>query len=195
MPVTMDNAANVLLLRVRGTGGYAHTLAEAKEILAVSQSILNVGLKRIIESDTLTTLKNQQIYSIPDNLPDAQLIVGVQDTYDLSEVSLKELSAYDSDWHRATRDSHQTWTQVGRELLIIYPAKTANGTVTVEYVKSLYSTTDDIAFENDDLEMLYVMAEAFVLLKQRKFNELESRLKFLEEHVGIVLGRNQIERR
>lgn len=198
MAITMANAAEVLLLRVRGTGGYAHTAAEAKELLAIAQHTINLGMKRVIESDTLTTLAYQQIYSIPDNLPDAQLVVSVQDAAgaDMDRVTLPELSAYDNTWHRrAGTTNPKTWTQIGRELLVIYPAKTTDSTVTVEYVKSLYSTTADIALEDDDLEMMYVLAEALILLKQKKFAEVETRVAFLEEHAGIRIGRNAIERR
>jgi hypothetical protein len=186
---------DTLLTRVRQSGSIAVDEDYATQILTICQQILNIYLKRIVTSTTLTTLAEKLVYSIPSDLTTA---VDVTDVTESSRSlrhcpSLKDFASYELNWFRnITATRFEAWCQVSRDLLIIYPGKAANSSVVVEHVKATtiytdYSAAYNTALELPDEEIDYALrlAEAVLLLRARNQTLTKARLADLATALGI----------
>lgn len=179
-----------LLRRVREEGGLGTTQDFAIQTLSHCQRIVNAGLRSAVESNTLTTKAKQLIYSYrdADQLPNAVDIISIKDgNRTLQRVtSLAELCAYDTNWFRATGKQHDVWLQLGRDLLIIYPAKTADSTLTVNYSLLTeefvdYAKSHNVIFDlpQENVDIALGLSEVILLLRSRMLPEAQKRMETL----------------
>lgn len=186
---------DLLIQRVRQTGGVAVTQNVATEVLGKCERLLNAHLKRVVASTSYTTTAKQLVYSYRTVLTTAVDILKVAtSTYTLTKCNtLHDLSAYDVDWFRnITGTSFQAWCQLGRDLLIIYPAKAANSSVTITYTKLLtvYATYAAASGKNmelpdEDVETALALAEIVLLARNRDSAQIAVRLEQFISSLGI----------
>jgi hypothetical protein len=187
----------ILLRRVREEGGVAVDPTDAIKMLSRCQRIINAGAKRVTASGTLTTFKQQLLYPYRDQLTDAVDIISVKEgnrTLHRFE-ALHELDAYDKTWFRKTSSQFDFWMQLGRDLLIIYPAKTSDSSVTVIYSKLTteyddfdedYNTALDLP--DEDVDAALGLAEVSLLLRSRALKAAQERMKELLEDLAFLVG-------
>lgn len=120
-------------------------------------------------------------------LPAATRVVGVREAgRDLSEIDWRAFEHLDGTWFRAIGDRFETFATVGRDLLIIYPAKDVASSVTVHYAKLTNDlTTDAIATEISDwkLPLVLDLAEAVLSAKARQFPPIAAAIERMTERV------------
>ena len=103
------------------------------------------------------------------------------------------MSAYDINWFRnITGTRFETWTQLGRDILILYPGQAAASSVDVTYVKLLTLHTNHKAAYNtaselpdEDIEFALKLAEIMLLARFRQHKPLQRRLKTMFNFLKI----------
>lgn len=190
-----QTTVDLLIQRVRQTGGVAVTQDFATEVLGKCERLLNAHLKRVIASDTFTTTAKQQIYDYRSTLTDAVDILEVSESsrtlFECKELSV--FSAYEVGWFRnITATRFEAWHQIARDFLIIYPAKAANSSVVVTYTKLLDAYTtyaaasgNNMSLPDEDVETALALAEVILLARNRNAKQIAVRLDPLITLLGL----------
>jgi hypothetical protein len=188
--VLASTMTDVLLRRVRDPLGFAHTREFARTCLSHAQIVLNAAIGVVVSNTTLTTNPSQMVYSVSGFLPLAARVIAVRENgRDLaklkSHLDLAHLSLF---WFREVASRFEAWCPVGRDLIVIYPAKPSVSSVEVRYAV----VTATLAGEADALEMpeeytdyILSLAECFLLLKQRDFGAAQAALTRVVKDMGI----------
>ena len=179
MPETAKQLTDQLLRRVRDVSSTAHSRELAREILSKSQQILNTFLGLVTVTPTLTTQPYQQFYTINGLLTGAdaltKLVAIREGARDLAPLpNWRHLSHLSLRWHRQLSERHEAWTQMGRDLLIIYPAKNYTSSVTIIGTKlttDLTAETTELEFPNEYHDHIITLAEVLLLAKQRDLGQ------------------------
>lgn len=176
-----------LLRRVRMEGFVGGPNDLAFTTLSHCQRIVNAGLGRIKSTSTFSLRKEQLVYAYRDQLTTAIDIIAVRDsTRTLQRTdSLADLAAFDPDWYRATGSQHNFWLQLGRDLLIVSPAMTADSTLSIDYTSLTTAFSDfsnaseyNAALElpDEDIDIALGLAEVIMLLRSRAPNVAMERM-------------------
>ena len=195
MATTAGTVATNLIERVYATGGIAHTQSWVISILSKTQRVANAYLRTVRSSTALAVLAEKLVYKLRDDLPAAIDIVRITETRggyveQLERVDdLLELSAYDVNWFRnITGTRYETWTQLGRDLLVIYPGKAAAGTATVHYTKlttALAAAGTAFELPDEDVQVAKDLAEIILLARDKQIVECSNKLEQLSERIGL----------
>jgi hypothetical protein len=185
MPNTVGSLISDTLNRVRDPNGLGHTRANALTLINHVARIVNAFTGDVKSSATLSTLRQLQMYSISAELPSAMNVIGVTHRgRHLSNISLDDLRAVDSEWPRAIGNQYETFSVVGKDLLILYPALPEADSVTVYYSKNLAELDN----EADSLEnpphndhVIVDTLEVILLMRQRDFSEAEIKMQLVME--------------
>jgi hypothetical protein len=176
---------------VRDVNATYHTNAFVLDMLSRVQRLINVGSQTILASATLTTAANQLIYTInSDVAADAIDIMRVtSNNEDIAKLTLNELNQIDRQWFRKVGSRFEAWAQLGRTLLVVYPAQSVADSVTVTYSK----LTTDLSADGTNLEfseeanlMVMDLTEAILLLRQRDIPQSTAALKRFIEKFSIA---------
>lgn len=180
----------ILLRRIREQGGTAIPPDFALSILSKCQRLVNTGLRKVVSSSTLSTTARQLVYTYRTLLSGAIDIISLVDgNRTLTKCdNLSELSALSITWFRDTDTQHNIWCQVGRDLLIIYPAMTSNSSLTAHY-STLTTDLNDftgqyntaLEMPDDDVELMLGLAEIILLIHLRKTDITDKRVKQFQE--------------
>ncbi|MBV6467008.1 MAG: hypothetical protein PGMFKBFP_02340 [Anaerolineales bacterium] len=160
---------------MRDVHGLAHSRELARTLLSHSQRLLNSILGIVTTATTFTTYPHQQFYQISGLLTGDDAITKVmavrEGSRDLIHLAnIRQLTHLDTRWVRAIGPRFDAWTQLGRDMLIIYPAKTVGSAVTVVGAKLTTALTgEDTALElpNEYHDHIVSLAEIMLLAKQR----------------------------
>lgn len=192
MARTAGAACDTLLARVRQAGNIAVDNDFAMSILSKCQRVVNAGLRRILASASLTTAANTLLYKYRSSLTSAVDIIIIKEGDRILQkcTNLSDLAAYDVDWFTKTGSRFEAWMQFGRDVLILYPAKTSTSSVTVTYSKLLtsfssYASDYATALElpDEDADLAIGLAEIVLLLRNRQLDVVNTRLNELGEQV------------
>lgn len=180
---------DTLLRRVRDPQGLAHSRDFARTCLSHAQRILNAALGVVVESATLATSPTMQVYPVTSLLPSAARVLAVlEGTRDLAKLSNHiQLDHLDMKWFRAIGSRFEAWCPVGRDLIVIYPAKAMSSSVTVKYAKLTIALTgegDATELPDEYMEDIITLAEIFLLAKQRDLKAALTALKRLTTELG-----------
>ena len=96
--------------------------------------------------------------------------------------NIRQLNHLDMRWVRALGPRFDAWTQLGRDMVIIYPAKTLNSTVTIVGAKLTTELTgEDTALELPDEyhDHIISLTEIMLLAKQRDLTQAVRQLQRL----------------
>ncbi len=182
-----------VLQRVRDPQGTASSRDFVRKILSHAQRILNSELADAVETIDLITQPGLMFYDLSGFIPNSMNVVEVEYEFQtLPRTDLNQLRGTDPNWSRTRGSQYNAYAQVGKNLLILYPALSVQSTVTVRFVKDtgiLQNESEEISLLNDHLPLLDAVAEAVLLLKQRDLPEAKKRLDmFSNEFVEITGG-------
>ena len=156
-----------LLARARDSQGIANTRAFARSILNDVQRVVNAASNRVLTTGALTTNPLQMFYPITATFTDSIRVRAVREgDRDLEKVTLKQLNQFDDAWFRRVGPKFEVFVPVGRDLLVVWPAKEVASSVDVVYAKL---TTD---LPDEDLHDVLDLSEIILLAKSRRFDLL-----------------------
>ena len=187
MRVTQAGAlVTVLLQRVRDPMGAAHSRAFALEILSDAQRFVNLAQSHVLVEETLTTEARRILYPVTASLPLSARVEYIRDSVrDLTRSTLSSLAHVNSRWPSRIGLTFESWVPIGRDLIVIYPAKAAASSVTVVSTK----LTTAFAGEGDEVELppeaelaMLDLAEAILLLRSRMWGPFTDAAKRLVAH-------------
>jgi len=187
VPDVAKTLTDQVLRRVRDVHGLAHSRDLARTILSHSQRLINSLLGIVTTSTTFTTYPHQQFYQISGLLTGSDAITKVmavrEGARDLTHLTnIRQLHHLDTRWVRALGPRFDAWTQLGRDMLIIYPAKVTSSSVTIVGAKLTTALTgEDTALEmpNEYHDHIVSLAEVMLLAKQRDLTQAIRQLQRL----------------
>ncbi len=194
MAKTAGDVSDMIVERVYGSGGVAHTQAFVISLLSKTQRVANAFLRKVRSSTALAVPKEKLIFKLRDDLSSAIDVTKITETRGghvetLDQSSLYELMAYDADWFRnITSTRYITWTQIGRDLLVLYPGMAAAGTATVHYTKlttALTAAGDLFELPDEDVHVAADLAEIILLARDKQISVAQEKLKQLAEYLGL----------
>lgn len=175
---------STLLRRVRDPQGAMHDrVTVARPFLSHAQRLVNAGLRAVIGEAVLVTEPYRLIYPVAALLPNAVHIESVREAdRDLADVTWESLWHTDGSWFRRTGDRFEAFARIGRDLLVVYPAKKVASSITVVYTALTANLTQDsIATDLDDTlhAPMLALAESLLYLRARDFAGLDAALATL----------------
>ncbi len=190
MATVAGQLVDTALQRVRDPGGLAHSRALVRLVLTHLQRILNAKFGVVVESRTLTTVPRQQVYPIAALTAETLRVISVREgVRDLIRVAWPELWYQDRNWPFRVEDRHESFSVIGRDLLVIYPAKPAASTVTLICATLTATLTDDtvvIELQEELHPLLLSLAEAILLTRQRVYGPLKALTEVISSQVALV---------
>ncbi|RLI53360.1 MAG: hypothetical protein DRP09_15970 [Candidatus Thorarchaeota archaeon] len=196
MAKTVSDVLSILLTRLRADGGVAYDNTTLLiPLLSRVQRTLNARLRRVLASGTFITSADTLIYTIRDQFPDAVDIIkitsGGRTLHKMK--NWREYADYDTDWFKRTGTRFESYAQIGRDLLIIYPALSTADSVEITYSKitdELTKTTDTFELYDEDIDLVILLMELICLIHQRLFVEFKKKLPFftkaLKNHLLVL---------
>lgn len=201
MARTIGPTVEILMRRVQQEGAVAVDPDFAVEIYGRCEQVVNVALQRVIASDTLTIPRQKLLFNFRDEFSDAIDIIRLsQSSRQLYRCAhLYEFANYEKNWFRnITGTQLEAWTQIGRDILIIYPGLAAASSADIDYVKKITVYTDFSGAYNEtselpdeDVDMALGLAEIVLLLRFRQLAKIPTRFKKLLETAkskGLILN-------
>ena len=190
--------ADVVMKRAYAYGGSAHDKSWVISILSKCQRVINAFTGSIESSADLTVLKQKLVYVLRDELAECLDVSKVTESrtgvdHEIARVQTpQELAAYDVDWFRSIAGTYyDAWMQIGRDLLIVYPGKAADGTLTVQYTKltdELVNNTDDFDLADEDVNTALDLGEIILLARDKQIDAGMEKLGQLAAHLGLELS-------
>jgi hypothetical protein len=194
---TAATARDNVLVRVRSYGGIAFDDDWARNVLALCERTINAGLRSIVATTTVTTTASQSLYflrtSFTAALYDAIDILQItaidgSGTYELRRCTIQDLFGYDSDWfHTTTTDRFLWYIQLGRDLLFLYPSRTAATSISVKYSKQttlLATDGTNMDTSDDDVPIVEDLLEIVLLAVLRLTDHIQAKIPQLTEKLG-----------
>lgn len=176
-----------VLNRVRDPHAAANSRVFVREVLAHCQRLLNAKLGLVVSEITFDTVAAQVVYPIASLAETALRIVGVrEDGRDLVEVKWREFWFLQRNWLRRVGTSFQSYSLVGRDLLVLYPAQAEAAQVTlVAAVLTDPLLSDDVAIQlpDDYHPLLLDLATVVVSLKGRAYQPLKALAASVQERL------------
>ncbi len=165
-----------ILRRIRDTGAVSTSRSTVETALSGSQKTVNVGTFGQVQSTPMTTNAEQLIYQIDTSAPLVRVgrIVGVQvgpDNEELGFTEWEQLKNLDPEWFRRTGPYFRTWSLIGRDILVVYPALKVASTVGISYVMSPVTITGEAEINqlpNDEIPLMVDVAEAVLKIRTRQ---------------------------
>jgi hypothetical protein len=177
---------STLLRRVRDPHAIGTTRTLTRTLLSRAQVLLNARDRLVLTTETLTTQPRCQIYPVHASLPLSQRILRVRDVDDRNldwEHKWRNLANYSVSWFRKIANQHYLSATIGRDLLVVHPAKNVESTVTVLSVKlTTELVEDDTALEIAvaDEDALLDIAELMMSVKNRNLTRAMELLKGMQ---------------
>ena len=167
----------------------AYTHEQLLDMVSRCQQLVNASQQLILDSDTLVTVPHMQVYDLSLLIAEQIHVLSVQEgTRDLDKLTdWKELAYHDRQWFRRLGPRFETYAMMGRDILLLHPAKDVESSVTIVYNKltTAFITDDDVVeVPEDSFPLLLNIAEALLLLRDRR---LES-VPYVIQRVGRELG-------
>lgn len=184
---------DVVLQRTRDPQGAANSRAFTMSMLSQAQRFVNAQRRAVLETTALTTEPYRLVYPIKALLPNSVKIEGVKvGDKDLVPTPWETLIYSEDGWWRAVGDSFETFTQIGRDLLVVHPALEVASSVDVVYTKLTNDlTSEGNATELDDSELPFVLdlTESLLLLRDRNYAALTQAAERLKSKLGAAVPR------
>ena len=167
----VSTAIDLVLTRLRDPNATAHSRAFVMNLLSEAQRLVNAASGSVVASSALATEAQRQLYLITSSLPSVVRVLGVREgPRDLEQLDWRVLYQAFPRWHRAIGSRFEVFCLIGRDLLVVHPAKTEASSVDVIYVKltTAFALETDLFEIPDDLIPLAIdLTEAVLLLKNR----------------------------
>lgn len=178
-----------LLRRLRDPSAIGLQREFVRRVLSHSQRLVNASERKCKETLTFETQPLQQFYKIQENFSHAIRIEFIRENErDLRKTDIRALAQIDTQWFRRTAIRFEHFALVGRDLLVIYPAKRIVSSVDVVYTKLTDALDEDAAeieIPDDDMVQASDLAQIILLCKMRKIETVDSVLKQFVERRGV----------
>lgn len=177
--MTADNAATILLRRVRDPAAIGTSLTQARRAVSEAQRLVNAGARLVFESVPLTLTPRRNVYSMSTVAPSAIRIEAVRhDDETLDRVELEQLIGYDRQWFRRLGDRPEVWAPIGRELFVVYPGR-ENDEVTLDVVYTKLnadvtsSGSTELDVKDEDVPVVLALAEILLYVRMHLTDNLQ----------------------
>lgn len=202
MPFTGRTATSMtdeVLARVRDATGLMHTASFVRDRLTDAQRFLNGILGLSISSAAITLNPGQNFYKLSDSLPFCIRLVGLRGSSgyrDAAELpSLDSLLIYGPHWSRRTGAYVESWTMVGRDVLVVYPALKSATTLDAYYVNVCAAFTSGATtseFSTEQCGLIVTLTEALLLLRQRDLEAAGRAMERLQQALQPELALDRL---
>jgi len=175
-----------ILRRIRDTSANGTARSVVQDVLSGCQKTTPVGTFSQVQSAPMTTNAEQLLYQIDSVAPRAGRILGVQvgpDNEELGFTEWQKLKAIDPGWFRRIGPYFQTWSLIGRDIFIIYPALIVASTVALSYVLSPVTITGEAEINqipNDEVQLMVMVAEAALRIRSRQLNGVSQMIEGID---------------
>lgn len=200
--MTAGDLTDLILYRVRSTGGFAFTSTFARQILSLAQATTQAHLKRLLKTVDFTLVPEKPVYDTAVEFTDMFQITCME--YARKHISeakdWRELSRVNSNWLRAHAQAPSMFAQIGFHFLAVTPTPQRALTVQLTYVLETPELTgadsvmllpdEDVTFCADLAELVLLMASA----RGTKLSEAVAKGKQLMQRTGITMPRISGER-
>jgi hypothetical protein len=182
----MANTLDILRERIRESGTTAVSDALAYQVLDYCQKMVNARLGIVVDSASHNWPASTTYQVIKDIESDVMtnVLAITQSTRTIwHEPNWRNFSYYDPEWWTQVGTRFEAWSQIGHNILVIYPQIAAQTTVTIYYAKKT-TTLDDAADDLDitavsGIDLMYDFAEILLHVHLRNFTEARERIKAL----------------
>ena len=181
---------DALARRVRDTTNFAHSRVFLLDILNRCSYSVNASTRSKVTSVSLTPDPGKTLYATT-----AIKVIGVRDINgrDLMETPWQSLVLNDPSWLHRIGPQHEMFAQIGRDLLVIYPAVKAADirALTLRVVTTPTALADDAvawALPDELVPLLLDLAEVIVLFRGRVFfpsSAMDAPLQRVAEAIGV----------
>ena len=185
MATTAGVVVTEVLRRVRDEQGLGHTRAFALNVISHAQRLLNRVTGSVLTDATLTLQPKLLVYDLTGTFTDALRVVTM--TYrgeELVKTDLSFLRNVDVAWPRNVSGEPRVFSQVGLDLVVIYPVPTEPDTVTVTYVKDIGlipGEDQDMSLPDHAIPLVTDLATAILLIRQRDLIPATTLIKKLQK--------------
>jgi hypothetical protein len=190
-----SDTVDLLQQRVRESGNIAVTQNLATQVLGMCERLANTHLKLVTATSNFSSTASTLIYDYRATLTSAVDVLDITESNRplLRCETLHELTALDADWFRKTDGARfEAFCQLGRDFLVIYPAKAAGGTndLSITYTKLVagYATyagaTGNMELPDEHVEIALGLAEVVLLSRMRNLADIKERLDRLARTAG-----------
>jgi len=203
--MTRDYSDTIDLLqqRVRQSGNVGTTQTLATQVLGMCERLANAHLKLITTTTAFSSVAYTAIYAYRSTLTTAIDILDITESNRplLRCESLIDLSALDPDWFRASvaaaTHRFEAYCQIARDFLVLYPAKTTNGSsdlsITYTALPTAYATyaatsAVNMTLPDENVEIALGLAEVILLSRFRDHEDIKAKLTSLARSMGITQG-------
>lgn len=187
MPDVAKTLIDVVLRRVRDPQGSAHSRDLVRSLLSHSQRMLNAVLGSATETVTLNTEAQRKFYPISALVPTSARVLAVREGgRDLREIGWLGFAQADRYWTRRLGSRFLEFSTIGRDLLVIHPAKDEASSVSViaaSLTTELSSEDTEVEVPVDDVPAVLSLAEAVLSLRDRNIGGATGAMARVVEHV------------
>lgn len=181
-----------LQLRLRDTTALALTDTIVMRFLSYGVGYASLVRQQTQDIQTFTSTINRLVYDLEAINERIVKVVRVVDATgaDLHRATIGGLSSESPTWFRDIGDQYQSFCQIGKRVLILYPAIPREETVTMycRTVPALYTnaSTDTTNYIADDLVPLALtIAETLLLVRERRPDRLRAQMKLIQQHLNV----------
>lgn len=195
---TATSMTDEVLARVRDANGLMHTASFVRDRLTDAQRYLNGILGISVNVTAMSLNPGQNVYKLSSSLPLAIRVLGIRGSSSTRELaklpSIDSLLIYGPRWMRQMAPYLESWTTVGRDVLVVYPAPKESVTIDVYYVNLCAAFTSGATvseFSAEQCGLIVTLTEALLLLRQR---DLESAGRAMERLQQALTPEAELDR-
>lgn len=187
--MTAGQARDILAIRMRDFARVAYPDAVVFNALMLAMRLVNARHRLTLRIGTFPTAPYRCIYNVTANFPNMMRVVYVREgERDLTFVPWRSLAQYDKFWFRRTGTRYESWSLLGVDQLIVYPAREVGSVVTVlgtRLVPFIASAADTLEFRDEDIPIALRFAELILLTRGRFLRNVPALTAFLKE-LGMI---------
>lgn len=191
MAKTVGPLVDEVLLRLRDTSAVGTSRAIARRALAHACGYTALAYSDTIVNFTLTTERERVMYDLSETSDRIVRVVRVTDTngheVQMSQAGVIE-GLFDPHWFRAQGDQFEHFAQIGKRLLVLWPAVDRAESVTLHckaFPAIFTADTATVGIEDDLVPAALALAETLLLVRAHRPDRLRTNIAFLQHAFNI----------
>lgn len=197
MAKTVGPLVDEVLLRLRDTSAVGTSRAIARRALAYAVGYTALAYNDTLVTFTLTTERERLLYDLSETSDRIVRVVRVTDTNG-HEVPLSQTvvidGLFDPHWFRAQGDQFTHFAQLGKRLLVLWPAVDRAESVTLHckaFPTIFTADTETVGIEDDLVPQALALAETLLLVRAHRPDRLRTNLANLIRAFNIPVKATQ----
>ncbi|MCA9640057.1 MAG: hypothetical protein KC492_05155 [Myxococcales bacterium] len=181
-----------LQLRLRDTGVVALTDTIVMRFLSYGVGYAALARQQTITVQAFTSERHRQVYDLSAINERIVKVVRVATTAtgDLHQTTVEGLSSERPTWFRDIGDHYQSFAQIGKRVLLLYPAipRAEQVGLYCRMVPALYtnaSSDTTSAIADDLVPLALTIAETLLLVRERRPDRLREQMKLIQQHLNV----------